>query len=124
MSACHGCGGVVGRDCFNPIECQMIAREMEWQRDQQDMQTAAEAIAAVQAERDAALAEVARLKEAERNNWHRICDVVALLTERTQPGGPNTLVPVAALNRYARAVDLAHKIKAAAARIEDEGKKQ
>lgn len=25
---CHGCGGVVGNDCFNPQECEQIARDM------------------------------------------------------------------------------------------------
>lgn len=28
MSICHGCGGVIGRDCFNPIECEQITRSM------------------------------------------------------------------------------------------------
>lgn len=28
MSRCHGCGGVVGRDCFNPVECEQITRSM------------------------------------------------------------------------------------------------
>lgn len=25
---CHGCGGVVGRDCFNPQECEQITRSL------------------------------------------------------------------------------------------------
>ena len=25
---CHGCGGIVGRDCFNPQECEQITRDM------------------------------------------------------------------------------------------------
>lgn len=28
MSRCHGCGGVIGRDCFNPQECEQITRDM------------------------------------------------------------------------------------------------
>lgn len=28
MSTCPGCGGIVGRDCFNPQECQWIAQQM------------------------------------------------------------------------------------------------
>jgi hypothetical protein len=34
MSECHGCGGVIGRDCFNPQECEQITRQMaeEYQR--------------------------------------------------------------------------------------------
>lgn len=28
MSICHGCGGIIGRDCFNPIECEQITRSM------------------------------------------------------------------------------------------------
>ncbi len=27
-SVCHGCGGIVGRDCFNPGECEQITRQM------------------------------------------------------------------------------------------------
>jgi len=26
---CNGCGGVVGRDCFNPQECEWISRQMD-----------------------------------------------------------------------------------------------
>lgn len=26
---CPGCSGVVGRDCFNPGECEWICRDME-----------------------------------------------------------------------------------------------
>jgi hypothetical protein len=29
MSVCRGCGGVVGRDCWNPQECEWISRDME-----------------------------------------------------------------------------------------------
>lgn len=29
MATCDGCGGVVGRDCFNPVECAQIAHQME-----------------------------------------------------------------------------------------------
>jgi len=25
---CNGCGGVVGRDCYNPIECEQITVQM------------------------------------------------------------------------------------------------
>lgn len=28
MSRCNGCGGVVGRDCFNPQECEWITQQM------------------------------------------------------------------------------------------------
>lgn len=28
MSACPGCGGTVGRDCFNPADCAWIAQDM------------------------------------------------------------------------------------------------
>ena len=27
---CHGCNGLVGRDCFNPHECEEISRDMEY----------------------------------------------------------------------------------------------
>jgi hypothetical protein len=26
---CPGCGGIVGRDCWNPEECEWISRDME-----------------------------------------------------------------------------------------------
>jgi hypothetical protein len=29
MSVCRGCGGEVGRDCFNPEECEWISRDIE-----------------------------------------------------------------------------------------------
>jgi len=28
MSWCNGCGGLVGRDCFNPQECEWITQQM------------------------------------------------------------------------------------------------
>lgn len=31
MSTCPGCGGIVGRDCFNPIECASISESIEQQ---------------------------------------------------------------------------------------------
>lgn len=34
---CPSCGGVIGRDCFNPRECAMIEHQMESdQRQRQD----------------------------------------------------------------------------------------
>jgi hypothetical protein len=27
---CPGCGGVVGRDCWNPSDCEWIMRDMEY----------------------------------------------------------------------------------------------
>lgn len=29
MSICKGCGMVIGRDCFNPQECEWISRDIE-----------------------------------------------------------------------------------------------
>lgn len=31
MATCQSCGGVIGRDCFNPQECQWIADQMDQQ---------------------------------------------------------------------------------------------
>lgn len=31
---CGGCGGVVGRDCFNPIECMYISYSIESGKEQ------------------------------------------------------------------------------------------
>lgn len=42
VSICHGCGGVVGRDCYNPVECEMIARDMQRQHDEATALTAEE----------------------------------------------------------------------------------
>lgn len=54
---CHGCGGVVGRDCFNPSECEWIARQQETQ------QAAQEASRPLEQEIDYLLREVASLKK-------------------------------------------------------------
>lgn len=35
MTTCHGCGGLVGRDCFNPQECEEIARDKAMRYDEQ-----------------------------------------------------------------------------------------
>jgi len=33
MARCNSCGGVLGRDCFNPMDCAMIsAREDSYER--------------------------------------------------------------------------------------------
>lgn len=29
MATCDSCGGVLGRDCFNPQECAEITRQMD-----------------------------------------------------------------------------------------------
>lgn len=28
MTTCQSCGGIIGRDCFNPEECMAITRDM------------------------------------------------------------------------------------------------
>lgn len=35
---CAGCGGLVGRDCFNPEECEWICRDMEERQQQRESQ--------------------------------------------------------------------------------------
>ena len=46
MAICSGCGGVVGRDCFNPQECEWIARDQERRYMMEQAQAAAaEAVA-------------------------------------------------------------------------------
>lgn len=32
MAICRGCGGVLGRDCWHEIDCMMITRSMENER--------------------------------------------------------------------------------------------
>lgn len=31
---CNGCGGYIGLDCFNPVECEWISRDEERIREQ------------------------------------------------------------------------------------------
>lgn len=31
MSMCPSCGGIIGRDCFNPVECAWITQSMNEQ---------------------------------------------------------------------------------------------
>jgi len=31
MARCPNCGGIIGRDCFNPIECGWITQQMNAQ---------------------------------------------------------------------------------------------
>lgn len=35
MATCNGCGGLVGRDCFNPQECEWISQDMERRRQEE-----------------------------------------------------------------------------------------
>jgi uncharacterized protein YceH (UPF0502 family) len=40
MATCNSCGGVIGRDCFNPEECAWIGHQQEQeQRRQQEHAT-------------------------------------------------------------------------------------
>jgi hypothetical protein len=57
MSMCHGCGGVIGRDCFNPQECEEITRSMANQYSQ-----ASQEIAELLAECDRLRSEVGKLR--------------------------------------------------------------
>lgn len=34
MATCNSCGGVIGRDCFNPEECAWITHQQEIQQQQ------------------------------------------------------------------------------------------
>jgi hypothetical protein len=29
MRICNGCGGIIGRDCYNTVECMDIARQLQ-----------------------------------------------------------------------------------------------
>ena len=46
MSVCRSCGGVIGRDCFNPQECEWITESMQRESQQQEMRHVAEAVVA------------------------------------------------------------------------------
>ena len=45
MATCNGCGGIVGRDCFNPSECEWIARDMERREAMQQAESVARDVA-------------------------------------------------------------------------------
>lgn len=32
MQICNGCGGVLGRDCFNPRECEQISQQQQYEQ--------------------------------------------------------------------------------------------
>lgn len=36
MRTCPECGGVIGRDCFNPVECAQIGEQQRQQAEQQN----------------------------------------------------------------------------------------
>lgn len=40
-TSCASCGGLLGRDCFNPVECADITRRMEMDRPYLDVDRAA-----------------------------------------------------------------------------------
>jgi hypothetical protein len=46
MSTCRACGGVIGRDCFNPQECEWITESMQRESEQQGMRDIAAAVVA------------------------------------------------------------------------------
>jgi hypothetical protein len=46
MSTCRACGGVIGRDCFNPQECEWITDSMLRESQQQETIQIARAVAA------------------------------------------------------------------------------
>jgi hypothetical protein len=33
MSRCNSCGGIIGKDCFNPVECAYISEQQATQHD-------------------------------------------------------------------------------------------
>lgn len=58
MARCNGCGGILGRDCFNARECEWIAQQQEQDeqnRHEQEMQAQYEA--EMQAQHDQAMYE-------------------------------------------------------------------
>jgi hypothetical protein len=46
MSTCRACGGVIGRDCFNPQECEWITESMQRESQQQEAIQIARVVAA------------------------------------------------------------------------------
>ncbi len=59
MSICSGCGGVVGRDCYDPVMCEMIAIDMQHRHDAETALTESEA-ATLAGLRDGSLVAVPR----------------------------------------------------------------
>ena len=57
---CHSCGGVVGRDCFNPQECEWISQRMQAEYEcQQQMQPEIDALKEVVDRMERALYKIA-----------------------------------------------------------------
>jgi len=46
MTTCRACGGVIGRDCFNPQECEWITESMQRESQQQETIQIARVVAA------------------------------------------------------------------------------
>ena len=65
MSTCNSCGGVVGKDCFNPQECAWITQQMA-----ADQQHQSEQITKLQTENK-------RLTE-ELRKWSELAQIAAL----------------------------------------------
>lgn len=40
MALCNSCGGVLGRDCFNPVECAQIGFQIEQEKHHQQQSLA------------------------------------------------------------------------------------
>lgn len=66
MSTCNGCGGVVGRDCFNPQECEWISHDMQ-QRTQYSVEQMVDKIRSLWAEVGRLKSQVAALTPAAAN---------------------------------------------------------
>lgn len=60
MSTCQSCGGLVGRDCYNPSECAWISQRMQ---EEEQRQYYAEPLDQMTDERDALKAENERLRD-------------------------------------------------------------
>lgn len=43
MSRCNSCGGIIGKDCFNPVECAYISEQQATQHDRNHYQEGYEA---------------------------------------------------------------------------------
>ncbi len=60
MNLCPSCGGVLGRDCFNPQECALISQQQieqipQWQQEIQDLRAENERLKAIVERKNQAL---------------------------------------------------------------------
>jgi dihydrodipicolinate synthase/N-acetylneuraminate lyase len=91
MTMCHGCGGVVGRDCFNPEECEQITRAMAEQSQHAAM------------ERDQLKGELICMQNEMRSmraDIKTLCDWIHVVNSGLEPANERTAKVGDVVNKY------------------------